>query len=94
MHFVFYPLSKIILFHYFKSGILNKPHIFYLKPYSILNRAIILFFENTKCVCLVECILFVQSFETGLNSFGVVNQKLFKFCCFEKEENALSKKIK
>ena len=44
-------------------------------------------------MCLVECILILQFFfKSGLNSFGVANQKLFKFAVLKKEEKVLSGK--
>ena len=87
---IIFLLSEIILLHYLKSVIL-KPHVFYLKPYSILNRDIILYLKNTKYCVLLSVFCLYKKFKTGLNSFRVLNQKLSLFCCFEKEKRLVQK---
>ena len=69
MFYVFIPLSIFILLQNEKMWHSNKPHIFYLKPYSILNRAIVLFFKNTKYSCLVLCGLILQILQKWFEQF-------------------------
>ena len=94
MYFVFYPLSKIILFHYLKKWHFNKPHVFYLKPYSILNRDIILLFKKIlSVVVLLSVFCLYKNLEIILNSFGVLFKKLCLLCFRKRRRKSFSKKI-
>ena len=85
MYFIFYSLSKIILFDYLKSGILIS-HICFIKTLLYFYRAIILIFKNTKCVCLVDYILIVQNFGNWFELIWSFKSKVVFVLCFGKEK--------
>ena len=81
---LYFILSQKLFYFIIQKWHFNKPHVFYLKPYSILNR-VINSFSNLQVLCVKLCEpSLYKNLEIILNLFGVLIQKFCLFC-FDKK---------